>query len=308
MQASSPDLSWPQRWWLYLHEMFQPGSRLIFALLSALSLGWAELALQGRALSLDGRLGLATASIWLILLYYRLCDEFKDLDTDRRHFPERPVPSGRVRLSDLRAMQLAASGGGFVLNLLWPLAPAAFGLLYLYAWLMGKWFFLPTLIGNNRLLAFVTHSPISFFGSAYVLALYRPDWGMTEALLLLWSGLPGFAWEIARKTRAPAHEEAGYQIYSTMLGYRGAALLPPLFALGQWGCGLLLARSLALPGWFLPLLSLITLAYCLPFALFLQAPERWESRLKPASEAYTAGMLVLLPLALGLSRTLTWSL
>lgn len=309
--SALPRAAWPQRWWLYLHEMFQPGSRLIFSLLTSLGLSWSVLALQGYSLRLDLRLALATASLMLILLYYRLCDEFKDLDTDLRYFPERPVPSGRVKVSDLRAMQHTATGLGFALNLLWPLATLPFAALWLFAWLMGKWFFLPHLIGNHRLLAFLTHSPISLFGSFYVIALYTgpgqtlfstPHW-----LLALWFALPGCAWEVARKTRAPENEDPGYQIYSTMLGARGAALLPPLFALANLGVGALLGAYLGLPVWFLPLLALATLGYLLPFGLFMADPLRREAALKPASEAYTALLLVLLPLALGLSHGVRWS-
>ncbi|PKL74983.1 MAG: hypothetical protein CVV27_17710 [Candidatus Melainabacteria bacterium HGW-Melainabacteria-1] len=311
-QQLDHNVPWPQRWGIYLREMFQPGSRLLFATLTSLGLGWGVLADQdATALTFDGRLLLASGSLFLILLYYRLCDEFKDLDTDREFFPDRPLPSGRVLLTDLRAMQLTATGLGFGLNLLWPLAPLAFACLWVYAWLMGKWFFLPELIGGNRLLAFVTHGPISLVGSYYVMALYlQPGqalFSLQSALLALWFALPGFSWEVARKTRAPQHEARGYQIYSSMLGYRGAAALPPLFALVELAIGIWLSQQLSLPGWFIPALSLVSLAYLLPFGRFMAAPERFEAWLKPASEAYTGLLLVMLPLALGLSHTVQWS-
>lgn len=300
--------AWPWRWALYLHEMFQPGSRLIFSLLTSIGLSWGVLALQGKqSLGFGPRMIVVTASLFLILLYYRLCDEFKDLDTDKKHFPDRPVPAGQVLEADLRAMQLFATVAGFGLNLLWREALASFALLWLYAWLMGKWFFLPHLIGNNRLLAFVTHGPISLFGSLYVIDAFAGDLvNLPHLLLALWFALPGFAWEVARKTRAPQNEEAGYQIYSSMLGYKGAATLPPLFTLANLGIGWWLGDALALPVWWLPALLVISLAYMSLFAIFWVRPLRFEPWLKPASEAYTALLLIGLPVALAQGKAVLW--
>ncbi|MGV3526988.1 MAG: hypothetical protein ACO1RX_22420 [Candidatus Sericytochromatia bacterium] len=303
---------WPQRWWLYLHQMFQPGSRLVFSLLSTLGGIWAVQALHGSGLlRLPATLALGTLSLLLILLYYRLCDEFKDLDTDRRFFPERPVPSGQVTLTDLGRMRLGASLLAWALNGLWPVALGPFAALYLFAWGMGKWFFLPELIGNNRLLAFLTHSPISVFGSFYVMALACAPAGIPllqapHLALAAWFALPGMAWEVARKTRPPAAEQPGYQTYSSQLGPRLAALLPPLLTLANLAVGLWLQKALALPPVFGAVLTGLSLLYLLPFGLFFWRQEAYAAWLKPASEAYTALLLVLLPLSLGLTRGVAW--
>ncbi|HEY9838986.1 MAG TPA: UbiA family prenyltransferase [Candidatus Obscuribacterales bacterium] len=328
MESTQTSASWFRRWGIYLHEMFQPGSRLVFSALTTLGLGWAVQVLQGQGvnmawvgsgppvhydyLTLGARFVLGTVSVFLVLLYYRLCDEFKDIDTDREHFPERPVPSGRVELRDLLQMKIVATLLAFGLNLLFPLALLPFMALWIFAWLMGKWFFLPDIIGRNRLLAFITHSPISLLGSFYVIALFRqpgegvlnlPLLSLPYFLLALWFALPGMAWEVARKTRAPEHEAAGYQIYSSMLGYRGAAALPPFFTLAELGIGLWLARTLGLPFWWNPALALVSLAYILPFVLFLRQPLQREAWLKPASEAYTVLLLIGLPMALVQGRS-----
>lgn len=296
------------RWGLYLLEMYQPLTRLVFSVCSYLSVTW----LSQRALGLQPDLQLqpfvlGVATMMLILLYYRICDEFKDLDTDLQFFPERPVPAGRVHLKDLHILRGLSVVLAFALNLLWPQALLPFVLLYAYAYLMGKWFFVPAM-AHHRLWAFVTHSPISLWGYVYLLALsnaWLPDkalapplWSLQSLLIVCWLVLPGMAWEFARKTRAPEAEAAGYQTYSQILGYRGAtAVTVSLVGLqGLLSWGLWQTPALRLNSWLNLLLAAVVAVYLAVLGAFWLRPSRWGRWLQPVSEAYVAALLLAYPL------------
>jgi hypothetical protein len=173
-----------------------------------------------------------TLSTFFLLLYYRISDEFKDLETDKKYFPDRPIPSGRVLLSDLRVLLWGLSIGSLLLNVLFPVALKEFLAAWLFTLLMGKWFFLEKWISSNRLLAFITHAPVGFFLYWYVIRWFRPDVETFHALVLIgYIVLPGFTWEILRKTFLPQDEMPGYQTYSAMLGYKKSLCLATFFIL-----------------------------------------------------------------------------
>jgi len=156
--------------------------------------------------------------------------ELKDLEADRQHFPTRPVPRGDVFPSDLRFLGLFIIGILLSLNLFFTQSAPIFLVVFGYACLMYKYFFLKALISQNILLALATHNPISYFLFLYVASLYinnahshiRPS-----QLILLGSVFLFFAssWEIARKIRHP-EDETAYQTYSMVIGTKTALLIP----------------------------------------------------------------------------------
>lgn len=296
------------RWGVYLREMFPPFSRIGVALLSTVAVFWPERALRGLPVPvLDPQFWLGAGTYLLVMLYYRLCDEFKDAETDRRYFPDRPVPSGRVDLDDLDWLRKLCVAAMVVPNLLWPHALPEFLAMLAFAFLMGKWFYLPSLIGNNRLLAFLTHAPVSLFGVFYLLALASgpespPLFGGTHWLLALWICLPGYIWEIARKTRAPHEEQAGYQTYSIMIG-PGACVAVVLVLLGiHAAVAVRLAALLGLAawvGWGSVALAGALAAVLLSFVLTARRRSGGSWLLRPASEFYGGASVVLLGVCLG---------
>lgn len=282
-----------RRWNLYLWAMFNPASRLFFALLVCAAVQWPARALHGLTpMALDGPFLVGTAGYFLIMLYYRLCDEFKDYATDQTHFPDRPVPAGQVSLEDLRRLTWLVVAALFALNLLWPGALVAFLALFLFAFLMGKWFYLPGLIADNRLLAFITHAPVSLFGHFYLLALVAAALG-AELLtpdhwwIVLWVTLPGYLWEVARKTRAPEEERPGYQTYSVMLGHRACIAITLTFLALHLVVGWQLSQRLALPEWPRWWLAVCALGMAVVLLDFLRQP-RSSAWLRPTSEVYGA--------------------
>ena len=290
-----------KRWGIYLLEMYQPLTRLLFASLSTASIAiYLWMHLEASTLY-DGRLwAQGILSMMLILLYYRICDEFKDQDTDLKYFPDRPLPSGRVSLRDLTILKLSASLAGLGLNLIWPTALGSYLLAYGYAWLMGRWFFWPPM-ADKRLIAFVTHSPIAFWGYFYLYRLFsnpltadvRIAWGF-----LAWIAGPGMIWELARKTRAPQNEQAGYQTYSVILGPTGAAGLTLAFVALQAALSYFVWADLHL--WVQALLALSLGGLSLTLLAFIWQPLRFQKALQPVAEVLVGVSLFAYPLSYGL--------
>jgi 4-hydroxybenzoate polyprenyltransferase len=226
-------------------------------------------------------------------------DELKDVDVDRALFPGRPLPSGRVLESDLAgALVLSAS--------LFVAAHAASGLALGtavvtlgYAVLMFRWFFVPDRMRRSLPLALATHTPVIPLLLLHLVAVFSVSHGLgvrdlcgpaVLALVLVgWAGF--FAWEIARKIRAP-EEETAYVTYSRLLGAGGAVALAASAQTLSLGLGLwLYARHGFSPAFLPPAIGgyLIALG---GHARFLRAPGSTTSRLRPFAEAQVFGLLL----------------
>ncbi len=218
-----------KRIWEFLKERANPFTLapmgLIHMLLSMLTLG--------------GSVAFTHGLRWEMVLYFilsiaipvviRCADEVKDYDTDLLNNPDRPVASGRVLLSDVKIL-------GYTLTVVLSLAaysisthPWLITFCLIYLWLFYKFFYAPNLLGNDLILALITHNPlllvvnltaISLACDAYDVDLYT---GRNLAFaVFLW--LPAFIWETGRKLRIE-EQETGYQTYTKVLG-KPAALLP----------------------------------------------------------------------------------
>ena len=55
-------------------------------------------------------------TVFAFLLSLRIADDFKDYKTDLVLFPERPLPSGRVKKADLTALLIAVNAVSAALN------------------------------------------------------------------------------------------------------------------------------------------------------------------------------------------------
>lgn len=222
-----------QRMRMYFAEMFPIPQHASLALLTYLSIAvfarWVEKQSSPIA-SWYTLLGVwSVFGLWLIL---RLMDELKDEDIDRKLFPDRPLPSGRVSASDIKK----TLAGGILLYLVAHLAagPALWTALFVlgYSVLMFKRFFADELLRKNLIITLVTHNPIVplmlaqcfvIFAAEHGLALNKLPWELiVPFIVMLWS--PFLAWELARKIRSP-DEETAYVTYSRLFGHVGAAVL-----------------------------------------------------------------------------------
>ena len=129
----------------YCKEQLEPGSRLLLSLLIALFI-YLVIRLHNGLTSFEWIFLIPALSTFLLLLYYRISDEFKDSKTDQKFFPDRPIPSGRLFLSDLKIMLAVVSIIAVGINLIYPTALKEFMIAFIFTVLMGKWFFMEKII------------------------------------------------------------------------------------------------------------------------------------------------------------------
>jgi dolichol kinase/4-hydroxybenzoate polyprenyltransferase len=217
----------------YLGEMLPlPGHAVLAALIFAGIAVYVRHThhLSTSLLSVPSLIGVT--SLFLLMLTLRLMDELKDEDIDRALFPERPLPSGRVRRADIVWSLVAVSLLFLGINLWsgWAFFVAA--MVLGYAVLMLKRFFAPERLRRSLLLTLATHNPIVALMILYGVAVLAAEHGLTVTelnwgvilpfVVMVWS--PFLAWELARKIRSP-QEETDYVTYSRILGRKRAVLV-----------------------------------------------------------------------------------
>lgn len=283
------------RMWVYLEEMYPVPQFLGYWTL--LYLGFTIL--LARILSVEPQLfswnsAAGILSLFLFGLILRLMDEIKDRDTDSELFSQRPLPSGRVLESDIKA-SLGASIAFFLLVNARTKNSLVMALLLLgYALLMFRFFFIPDILRRHLLLALATHNPVVGLTLLYVVVVFAASHGLPlvkigwpPALLLIvmfWSML--FAWEVARRIRSP-QEETAYVTYSRVLGRAWAVFLAGGAQTVGFVIGLYFYKNLALS----PVLpALLAIGYgrtIRAHVLFLLHPGPLASKLKSSAEQYT---------------------
>ena len=165
-------------------------------------------------------------TIFAFLLWLRVADDLKDYETDKRLFPDRPLPSGRTKIKDVVISCAIFEAIALVLNVLF--MPNIFYciILYIYGYLMSKWFFKKKTIQPSLPLALITHNPVQMIVNLYIISFtvikYNLDFvNLTTIMTLFTLYFPALIWEISRKIRAPK-EENDYTTYSKLFGYKKA--------------------------------------------------------------------------------------
>lgn len=283
---------------IYSKEQLEPGSRLLLGSVTAF---FIEILLSikfGFKASFVG-LVVPSLSVFFLLVYYRVSDEFKDFETDKKFFPDRPIPSGRLFLTDLKWLLILFASLGLILNLLLPYALKEFMAALIFTYAMGKWFFIEKTISKNRLYAFFTHGPVGYFlywyQIKYLSAAHGIELSLAEMIsLITFIVIPGFTWEVLRKTYLPKDEMPGYQIYSTMLGFRGSLLFGSVWVI------ITLLNNFFLVSQFPALVplkfNLLMLNMILLAIILIHAFKPLMPNLKKIAEGYMA-LHLLLPLA-----------
>jgi len=308
----------PHRLWVYLREMFPPGKHVPLLLVSFLGLYGCLQALAGASTLVFGWLAVTGfVSYFGVSLIMREYDEFKDRELDRALFPDRPFPRGAVYASDLIALGVAIFAVGLLLNLregwlVWPYLA-----MHAFAWLTYKWFFLERLHRGSLLLSFATHQPLGLLVNAYVIAVawHALHGAPPEALNPTWLlplfafFLPVGAWETSRKIRAP-EQETTYVTYSSLLGARGATMLPLGFMAVTAALLMRLNMLLGFASWSFWAIALAELGHIAICARFIAAPSAASNRIRLATEAAAGTMFVIFLLELFTQRTVVlfgWS-
>ena len=163
-------------------------------------------------------------TVFTFLLSLRIADDFKDYKSDCVLFPDRPLPSGRVRKTDLATFLIIINAVTITLNVIFMNNLVYYAVLMIYGMLMSVWFFARMKIQKSLPLALITHNPIGFIINVYIISFTCIKYGlpiftlnnMLIAFTLYW---PSLIWEIARKTRPPK-DETEYTTYSKLFGYK----------------------------------------------------------------------------------------
>jgi len=284
----------------YLREMLPIPRHALFAALAAIGVAGFTTTLQ-RAHAIQSSAAVLSVAwnVFAMLVILRLMDELKDAAIDRRLFPERPLPSGRVSERDIR-ISLASMASLYLLANLYSAATTISALLVLgYSMLVFKRFFAPALLERSLPITLATHTPIVpiIWSQAFVaaataqgIALSDLHWGLVSLYVaMLWLAMLG--WELSRKIRC-AEEESEYVTYSQILGRTGAVMLTIGAQTGAALIGFFFWLLLDLGSPYLVLVVLGWAASCWGHARFLIRPDRRTSKLKPYASALIIGLLL----------------
>ncbi len=165
-------------------------------------------------------------TIFAFLLWLRVADDLKDYETDKKLFPDRPLPSGRVKKSDIVISCIIVQAIAFILNFMFMNNIIFFLILYAYGYLMSKWFFQRAKIQPSLPLALITHNPVQMIVNLYIISFtvikYNLDpINLTTIMTLFTLYFPALIWEVSRKIKNPKKEN-DYTTYSKLFGYKRA--------------------------------------------------------------------------------------
>lgn len=177
----------------------------------------------------------------IIFFQMRVCDEWKDLEDDKKYRPERPVPSGLISLRLLFSMALAglliAVGltSYISMGLLFPL-----GLVWVWLALMTMEFFGPEWLKKHQLIYLISHMMIMPLIDLFITAAEWVSYSFTPPnylwLFLVLSFLNGCVLEIGRKVWAKDNEKQGVVSYSSLWGYKKATIIWVMICTLAWFC------------------------------------------------------------------------
>jgi hypothetical protein len=227
--------------WAYVQERFplQANGVLIASYFTANYLLANGSTLQGGGpLEISWRFPAGCIVLLFMFFHMRVIDEHKDFERDRVVHPDRILSRGLVTLKQLRNAGLFAVAVELCFSYLFG-APAFFmcAVLLVFSWLIYKEFYAGELLENHLLANAFVHLIIMPAYSLYVFTVVadRFPWSAPVPMLLYaWVSYGvGLAYELSRKTRAPADERPGLITYSNVKGpYPPAwgALLALLFS------------------------------------------------------------------------------
>lgn len=279
-----------RRTWRYVNAMFPLHVHLPLVVVVFASFWIVTAAVRGEPVrpTVEWWWGMATMALGMLLL--RVFDDLKDETVDPQVFPNRPLVAGLVRYADVRWLGLALVVILVAFNLGRGPATDAFLAYFAVAVLSWQWWFFPDVLPQRPVLVLLTHQPLAPLAFIYVYGTYAhvtggtPAWGQAVALAVAYWP-PLFAWEIARKVRAPEQEDA-YLSYTRRWGTRRApaVVLVGLLAggVGMSLVGVAVGWPLALFLWYFALV----LAAGAVVLRFIARPSAATNRVRLAVESF----------------------
>lgn len=218
-----------RRWRIYFKEMYPIFPRLLLGGIVFLEIYFIVLLNSGiTTFDIGVQEIVGGFTVFAFLLWLRVADDLKDYETDKRLFPTRPLPSGRVTKKDIIVICVIVEAIAVVLNLIFMNNLPFLVVLYVYGFLMSKWFFRKKKIQPSLILAVVTHNPVQMFINLYIISFTCIKYSLeaftlTTVMTLFTLYFPALIWEVARKIKAPK-DENDYTTYSKIFGYRKATV------------------------------------------------------------------------------------
>lgn len=299
---------------IYSREMFPLPVYIPYVIALYACLDFATQAITSDVIVIDiyGVVGLVSAFCMMLLL--RTFDELKDVEIDKVLFPERALPRGDVKPSDVAVLSVASFSVLVIVNLLLArhtLVP--FAIMLVYALLTFKWFFMEEYHRQHLFFTMMTHQPLPLFITYYLIhtGLYaggaQYDFTWQHLVLLLLFSLPVTAWETGRKIRS-ADKETDYVTFSKIFGARGATFIPFTCLVLSGIFSLYIGSQLALAPSFFVIATALILYVGFYFTRFILAPTDKNNVLKNTALVFTTllflNMLVHLLLAFQIKMAL----
>lgn len=229
----------PAALWAYQKERFPLAKTVpLLAIFSAASISVsAEMA--GRPLPGWGAFAAGFTVAMLLFFQMRVCDEYKDLEDDKRYRPDRPIPRGLISLKAVLTLGLVSLPITAFAAWAWH-PPVLWLLLLVWVWLaaMTAEFGVAEWLKTRPVLYLVSHMAIM---PLIDLLLTAMEWlpagtpAVWLGLFLALSFVNGCVLEIGRKLWAPENEIDGVDTYSGLWGPKKAAAIWAGCVVLSWG-------------------------------------------------------------------------
>ena len=252
----------------------------------------------------DFRLGIqevvGTYTVFAFLLWLRIADDLKDFETDKKLFPDRPLPSGRVYKRDIVIICAIVEFVAVILNFIFMNNFLFFCILYGYGYLMSKWFFRKKKIQPSLPLALITHNPVQMFVNVYIISFTVIKYDLPPVSLFtvmaLWTlYFPALIWEVSRKIKAPKDENE-YTTYSKLFGYKKSTRFVMILTLVDIVTNMILVYNL---NRFTILVFVLLVSWMVwKFLSFIKDPEQFVLVDKVELYTYIQESLMLLTIVL----------
>lgn len=238
-----------KRWWIYQKERFPLAAHgPLIAAFSACAVAFSSMLRGAPAPGWQAYLAAFVVCL-LMFLQLRIADEFKDQEEDARWRPYRPVPRGLVKLSELRAIFIAAAfiQAAMACLLDWRLL-GVLAIAWTYLGLMSVEFFCRDWLKARPVIYLITHMGIMPLVDYFATSCEWLPRGASTPEGIGWflsaSFFNGIVIETGRKLRQPADEEPGVDTYSHLWGKRTAALVWLSAMVSTLICATLAARRI----------------------------------------------------------------
>ena len=233
-------------------------------------------------------------------MWLRIADDLKDYETDKKLFKERPLPSGRVKKSDIIFICIIVEVITIILNIIYMNNLLFFIILYGYGYLMSKWFFQKSKIQPSLPLALITHNPVQMFINLYIISFtcikYSiPALSLTTVMALFTLYFPALIWEVSRKIKAPKDENE-YVTYSKLFGYKKATRFVLIITIVDIITNIILVWNLNKISVLVLILLVTWMTY--KFIEFIKDPEKYKIVSKVERYTYLQETTMLLTVAL----------